>query len=188
MCSTRRWRACTPGAAHPERPSDPRSRRAPEAPIASGRAGAGDRRLPHRRCQPAKGCSSWPRAGVTHVLGNDAHSSRAGRPVALSAALEALRTVPGKRCPTSSGSRASTMQGVSAGRARLSQRPRRSRRRDAAPVLGLGAGVRNTLARIGLPRGICAGCAPAHSRVLRSAFVTRRASRRDPPLRGEQGP
>jgi protein-tyrosine phosphatase len=33
------------------------------------------------------------RAGVIHVLGSDAHSSRAGRPVALSAALESLRTV-----------------------------------------------------------------------------------------------
>jgi tyrosine-protein phosphatase YwqE len=32
-------------------------------------------------------------AGVIHVLGSDAHSSRAGRPVALTAALEALATV-----------------------------------------------------------------------------------------------
>ena len=52
----------------------------------------------------------------------------------------------------------------------LSQRPRRSRRQDAAPVLRLGAGLRNTLARIGLPRGICARCTPAHPRVLRSAL------------------
>jgi protein-tyrosine phosphatase len=33
------------------------------------------------------------RAGVIHVLGSDSHSSRAGRPVALSPALEALRAV-----------------------------------------------------------------------------------------------
>lgn len=33
------------------------------------------------------------RAGVIHVLGSDAHSSRAGRPVALAAALDSLRTV-----------------------------------------------------------------------------------------------
>ena len=33
------------------------------------------------------------RAGVLHVLGSDAHSSRAGRPVALAAALETLSTV-----------------------------------------------------------------------------------------------
>ena len=34
------------------------------------------------------------RAGVIHVLGSDAHSSRAGRPVALAAGLAALTTVP----------------------------------------------------------------------------------------------
>jgi protein-tyrosine phosphatase len=34
------------------------------------------------------------RAGVIHVLGSDAHSSRAGRPVALAAGLAALATVP----------------------------------------------------------------------------------------------
>jgi protein-tyrosine phosphatase len=33
------------------------------------------------------------RAGVIHVLGSDAHSARAGRPVALAAGLEALSTV-----------------------------------------------------------------------------------------------
>lgn len=33
------------------------------------------------------------RAGVIHVLGSDAHSSRAGRPVKLAAALDSLRTV-----------------------------------------------------------------------------------------------
>jgi protein-tyrosine phosphatase len=33
------------------------------------------------------------RAGVLHVLGSDSHSSRAGRPVALGAALEVLGTV-----------------------------------------------------------------------------------------------
>lgn len=33
------------------------------------------------------------RAGVLHVLGSDSHSSRAGRPVALASALQALRTV-----------------------------------------------------------------------------------------------
>lgn len=33
------------------------------------------------------------RAGVIHVLGSDAHSSRAGRPVALAAGLQALATV-----------------------------------------------------------------------------------------------
>lgn len=33
------------------------------------------------------------RAGLIHVLGSDAHSSRAGRPVAISAALEALGSV-----------------------------------------------------------------------------------------------
>ncbi len=34
------------------------------------------------------------RAGLIHVLGSDSHSARAGRPVALSAALELLSTVP----------------------------------------------------------------------------------------------
>ena len=34
------------------------------------------------------------RAGALHVLGSDAHSSRAGRPVALAAALAVLRDVP----------------------------------------------------------------------------------------------
>jgi tyrosine-protein phosphatase YwqE len=33
------------------------------------------------------------RAGVVHVLASDAHSSRVGRPVALSGAVEMLRTV-----------------------------------------------------------------------------------------------
>ena len=33
------------------------------------------------------------RAGVIHVLGSDAHSPRAGRPMALSGAIEVLRTV-----------------------------------------------------------------------------------------------
>ena len=32
-------------------------------------------------------------SGVIHVLGSDAHSSRAGRPVALTPALEVLATV-----------------------------------------------------------------------------------------------
>ena len=35
------------------------------------------------------------RAGLVHVIGSDAHSSRAGRPVRLSGALDALATVPG---------------------------------------------------------------------------------------------
>ena len=34
------------------------------------------------------------RAGVIHVLASDAHSSRAGRPVALAAGLQALASVP----------------------------------------------------------------------------------------------
>jgi tyrosine-protein phosphatase YwqE len=34
-----------------------------------------------------------PRAGLVHVLGSDAHSSRIGRPVRLSEALQALATV-----------------------------------------------------------------------------------------------
>lgn len=33
------------------------------------------------------------RAGVMHVLGSDAHSSRAGRPMALSGAIDVLRTI-----------------------------------------------------------------------------------------------
>ena len=33
------------------------------------------------------------RAGVVHVLGSDSHSSRAGRPVALRAGLDALTSV-----------------------------------------------------------------------------------------------
>ena len=37
------------------------------------------------------------RAGVTHVLGSDAHSSRAGRPMALSGAIEVLSTVDSVR-------------------------------------------------------------------------------------------
>jgi tyrosine-protein phosphatase YwqE len=34
------------------------------------------------------------RRGVVHVVGSDSHSSRAGRPVAVSAAIERLGTVP----------------------------------------------------------------------------------------------
>ena len=37
------------------------------------------------------GMLALARAGVIHVLGSDSHSSRAGRPVALTGALEALR-------------------------------------------------------------------------------------------------
>ena len=33
------------------------------------------------------------REGVLHLLGSDAHSARIGRPVALAAALQRLRTV-----------------------------------------------------------------------------------------------
>lgn len=42
----------------------------------------------------APGMLALARAGVIHVLGSDAHSSRAGRPVALAAALEVLGIVP----------------------------------------------------------------------------------------------
>ena len=41
-----------------------------------------------------EGMLELARAGVIHTLGSDAHSSRAGRPVALSGALEVLRTLP----------------------------------------------------------------------------------------------
>jgi protein-tyrosine phosphatase len=37
-------------------------------------------------------------AGLVHLLGSDAHSSRAGRPVRLSAALEVLRSTAGVGC------------------------------------------------------------------------------------------
>ena len=40
-----------------------------------------------------KGMLELASAGVLHVLGSDSHSSRAGRPVALTAALEAVATV-----------------------------------------------------------------------------------------------
>jgi protein-tyrosine phosphatase len=40
-----------------------------------------------------EGMLALARAGVIHVLGSDSHSSRAGRPVALSPGLESLRTV-----------------------------------------------------------------------------------------------
>ena len=40
-----------------------------------------------------EGMLALARAGLIHVLGSDSHSSHAGRPVALSSALEALRTV-----------------------------------------------------------------------------------------------
>jgi protein-tyrosine phosphatase len=39
------------------------------------------------------GMLALARAGVIHVLGSDSHSSRTGRPVTLTPALEALRTV-----------------------------------------------------------------------------------------------
>jgi protein-tyrosine phosphatase len=39
------------------------------------------------------GMLALARAGIIHVLGSDAHSSRAGRPVALSGALDVLGTV-----------------------------------------------------------------------------------------------
>jgi protein-tyrosine phosphatase len=39
------------------------------------------------------GMLALARAGLIHVLGSDSHSSRVGPPVALTAALEALRTV-----------------------------------------------------------------------------------------------
>lgn len=41
----------------------------------------------------APGMLALARAGVTHVLGSDAHSSRAGRPVALAEAVRALGAV-----------------------------------------------------------------------------------------------
>jgi protein-tyrosine phosphatase len=41
----------------------------------------------------AEGMAALARAGVLHVLGSDAHSSRAGRPVALSAALAVLGAI-----------------------------------------------------------------------------------------------
>ncbi len=41
----------------------------------------------------AGGMLTLARAGVVHVLASDSHSSRAGRPVALAAALQALGTV-----------------------------------------------------------------------------------------------
>ena len=44
--------------------------------------------------QTASGMRELARAGVIHVLGSDAHSSRAGRPVALRAAIRALGAVP----------------------------------------------------------------------------------------------
>lgn len=44
--------------------------------------------------QVAPGMLALAGAGVVHVLGSDAHSSRAGRPVALSAAVRALAAVP----------------------------------------------------------------------------------------------
>lgn len=40
-----------------------------------------------------EGMLALARAGLIHVLGSDAHSSRAGRPVALAAAVQALGTV-----------------------------------------------------------------------------------------------
>jgi protein-tyrosine phosphatase len=42
----------------------------------------------------APGMLELARAGVIHVLGSDAHSSRAGRPVALTAGLAVVATVP----------------------------------------------------------------------------------------------
>jgi protein-tyrosine phosphatase len=50
--------------------------------------------LLHESTQP--GMFALAQAGVLHVLGSDAHSSRAGRPVALAQAVQALATVP--RC------------------------------------------------------------------------------------------
>jgi protein-tyrosine phosphatase len=41
----------------------------------------------------SEGMCALARAGVVHVLGSDAHSSRAGRPVALSAALAVLGSI-----------------------------------------------------------------------------------------------
>jgi protein-tyrosine phosphatase len=43
------------------------------------------------------GMLALARAGVAHVLGSDAHSSRAGRPLTLSPALSVLRTVDAVR-------------------------------------------------------------------------------------------
>jgi tyrosine-protein phosphatase YwqE len=42
----------------------------------------------------AEGMLALARRGLLHVLGSDAHSSRAGRPVALAAGLERLAAVP----------------------------------------------------------------------------------------------
>ncbi len=47
--------------------------------------------LTDRSARPAM--VALARAGVLHVLGSDAHSSRAGRPVALSDALDVLATI-----------------------------------------------------------------------------------------------
>ena len=44
--------------------------------------------------QTASGMRELARAGVIHVLGSDAHSSHAGRPVALRAAIQELGAVP----------------------------------------------------------------------------------------------
>jgi len=41
----------------------------------------------------ADGMAALARAGVIHVLGSDSHSSRAGRPVAIAAAVEVLRSL-----------------------------------------------------------------------------------------------
>jgi protein-tyrosine phosphatase len=83
--------------AHPERHAGPdllpRLRRLCRAGALVQATGAF---LTDRDAGPAM--ASLAREGVIHVLGSDSHSSRAGRPVALAAALEALGAVE----PTSS--------------------------------------------------------------------------------------
>jgi hypothetical protein len=46
-----------------------------------------------RRERMAEGMLAMARLGLVHVLSSDAHSSAHGRPVALSAAIELLRSV-----------------------------------------------------------------------------------------------
>ncbi len=79
--------------AHPERHPGPDLVEQLRRAIASGAlVQATAAYFTDERTEP--GMRELARAGVIHVLGSDAHSSRAGRPVALAAGLQALASVP----------------------------------------------------------------------------------------------
>lgn len=78
--------------AHPERHPAPDLHGALRALIAGGALVQATAAFLHEE-STREGMLALAAAGLIHVLGSDAHSSRAGRPVVLSRAIDALRSV-----------------------------------------------------------------------------------------------